>query len=87
MTTPVTHRGSKFSAEQDIAYVKSIAHLADGARVRVLSARCQKCGESYWIEGEVGTTYTVAAAVLRKVAQLQHHDDCDGRLQFETEPV
>ncbi len=75
-----------YSDEQTVAYVESIAHLADGVRVRVLSARCLRCGEEE-VPFEPGDAWTVSAAVLREIAQLAHTDDCPGPIQWETEPA
>ena len=59
-----------------LAVAGALAPLADGPRVRVLSAFCQ------------GVSYTLAAAVLRALTATQWHtDDCPGPMQFETEPV
>lgn len=68
------------------AFCESVADLVEGPRVRVLSARCQRCGQPEWLDGVVGGSWTVAAAVLRELATQPHSDDCAGQMQFVTEP-
>ena len=75
------------SDEAVIEIAKSLAPLAGGARIRVMAAHCDGCGEDWWPFGE-GVTYTLAAAVLRGLLEQGHWhtDDCPGPLRFATKP-
>lgn len=77
--------------EQDIEFAESLVPLRDGPRVRVTGARCLGCGDDILAmvvdTGDALGTFTVAAAVLRELAQQAHTDDCAGPVQWETEPV
>lgn len=77
----------EFNEENDAMFIAMLAPLADGPRVRILEAHCANCGEVEWLSGIEGTTCTVAAAILRQIAQQWHTDDCPGPVLFATEPA
>jgi hypothetical protein len=76
----------EFSDQNTMALAEALVPLREGPRVRVLRSKCQTCGVEEWIDGVVGGSWTVAAAVLRALATQWHTDDCPGPMQFETEP-
>ncbi len=59
----MTQQQPDISDEAILTVAHSLAPLAGGPRVTVLSARCAGCGEDWWPYGE-GVTYTVAAAIV-----------------------
>ena len=77
----------RYTDEGTAQVFAELAPLRDGVRTRVLAMSCQLCGGGVDASDGFDAPFTVAAAVLRELAQLPHNDECDGRFVFETEPT